>query len=180
MDGHILHEKAHDGSTDSRGDLLITRSMPVRSAKLGISGQCDVVEFHRSSSGVTLSGRKGSWQPYPIEYKRGAPKLDACDELQLCAQAMCLEEMLCCTIPEGALYYGETRHRVTVEFTAELREQVRAALKEMHELYSRGHTPTVKPRKGCSACSMKELCMPKLMKASSVQQYLRRNLEDSP
>ncbi len=174
-----MHEKAHDGSTDSRGDLIITRSMSIHSSELAISGQCDVVEFRRSESGITLAGKSGLWQPYPIEYKRGAPKSDSCDRLQLCAQAMCLEEMLCCTIPEGALYYGETRHRVVVEFTAEMRSEVKSALIEMHELYRRGHTPVVKPRKGCSACSMKELCVPKLMKTPSVHNYLRSSMEDS-
>lgn len=93
---------------------------------------------------------------------------------------MCLEEMLCCAIPEGALYYGETRRRLRISFTEELRQEVRDALKEMHELYRRGYTPKVKPTKACGACSLKELCLPKLMGRSSVAKYLADALEGLP
>ena len=103
-DGAILHERAHDGNfAESRGDLLVTRDMRVFSPTLGVSGACDVLEFRRGSTGIPLKGRDGLWQPYPVEYKRGRPKEDSCDELQLCGQAICLEEMLCCEIPAGAL-----------------------------------------------------------------------------
>ena len=122
VDGSLMHENAHDsGFRESRGDVLIVRGLAVHSAQLGVSGQCDVVEFHRDPDGITLRGRAGLWRPYPVEYKRGRPKNGQADELQLCGQAMCVEEMLCCTIPEGALYYGETRHRVTIQFTPHLR-----------------------------------------------------------
>ena len=104
VDGSILHEKAHDGGTESRGDLLIVRAMRIHSAVLGVSGECDVVEFHRSENGVALQGRDGLWTPFPVEYKRGKPKPHDADELQLCGQAMCLEEMLCCRISDGALF----------------------------------------------------------------------------
>ncbi|MBQ8834114.1 MAG: CRISPR-associated protein Cas4 [Oscillospiraceae bacterium] len=178
-DGRILHEKAHDASQrERRGDLLITRDMSVHSASLGISGSCDVVEFRRDSGGIPLPGQEGLWQPYPVEYKRGVAKIVDADRLQLCAQAMCLEEMLCCDIPEGALFYGETRRREIVAFSEELREQVRSLLTEMHELYRRSHTPKVKPSKGCNACSLRELCLPKLMKKRSVTDYLRKSLEE--
>ena len=171
-DGEIMHENAHSGRNESRGDLLIMRSMNISSASLGLSGQCDVVEFHRDDNGITLSGREGRWQPYPIEYKRGEPKKDDCDALQLCAQAICLEEMLCCRIPEGALFYGETHRREKVEMTNELRQRVRDTAAEMHALYDRGHTPRVKPTKACNACSLKDLCMPKLMRTQPVNEYL--------
>lgn len=181
VDGALLHSNAHDVTfTESRGDLLVTRGVNIHSAQLGVSGQCDVLEFHRDKSGISLTGRDGLWQPYPVEYKRGKPNAESGDALQLCGQAMCLEEMLCCTIPEGALYYGETRRRTVVAFTPELRAQVESALTEMHELYRRGHTPAVKPKKGCNACSLKELCLPKLMKSSSVRTYLHHSLEDLP
>ena len=101
------------------------------------------------------------------------------DRLQLCAQAMCLEEMLCCEISEAALYYGEIRRREVVDLDPGLREKVRALLTEMHELYQRHHTPKVKPTKGCNACSLKELCLPKLMKKRSVTDYLRKRMEDT-
>ena len=107
VDGELMHENAHNADfQESRGDLLIVRGLAIHSARLGVSGQCDVVEFRRSPDGVSLRKREGLWQPYPIEYKRGKPKEGLEDKLQLCGQAMCLEEMLCCAIPEGALYYG--------------------------------------------------------------------------
>lgn len=124
-----------------------------------------------------LKGREGLWQPYPVEYKRGKPKEGTEDTLQLCGQAMCLEEMLCCEIPRGALYYGEPRRRTEVDFTPELRQEVRALLEEMHALYARGSTPKVKPTKGCNACSLKGLCLPKLMRSKSVSAYLRGAME---
>ena len=179
-DGSILHEKAHDGGTESRGDLLIVRAMRIYSATLGVSGECDVVEFHRTENGISLQGREGLWQPYPVEYKRGKPKQDTMDALQLCGQAMCLEEMLCCEIPVGALYYGEPRRRTEIEFTTELREEVRSLLKEMHDLYQRGRTPKVKPTKACNACSLKELCLPKLMRKRSTADYVLQSLEVTP
>ena len=178
VDGRLMHENAHDqGFRESRGDVLIVRGLAIHSAKLGVSGQCDVVEFHRDPDGITLRDRDGLWRPYPVEYKRGRPKEGQADVLQLCAQAMCLEEMLCCTVPEGALYYGETRHRLTVQFAPELREQVRDSLAEMHELYRKRHTPKVKTSKGCNACSLKELCVPKLMRAKKVSDYLAGAME---
>lgn len=177
-DGAIFHENAHNGGlSESRGDLLITRDMRVFSRTLGVSGACDVLEFHRGESGIPLKGRDGLWQPYPVEYKRGKPKADTEDALQLCGQAMCLEEMLCCEIPCGALYYGEPRRRTEVEFTSELRQEVSALLAEMHGLYDRGRTPKVKPTKACNACSLKELCLPKLMRGKSASDYLHSALE---
>lgn len=181
VDGAILHENAHDGiRTESRGDLLITRDMRVFSRTLGVSGACDVLEFRRGGTGVPLTGREGLWQPFPVEYKRGRPKEHDADALQLCGQAMCLEEMLCCSIPEGALFYGEPRRRTVVLFTPELRETVRRDSDEMHQLYHRGHTPKAKPSKSCNACSLKELCLPQLVRRESVQTYLRRAMEESP
>ena len=178
-DGRILHEKAHDGSIrEKRGDWIITRDMSIHSAHLGVSGKCDVVEFYRGETGIPLPGQEGLWQPYPVEYKRGSPKMTDADRLQLCAQAMCLEEMLFCEIPEAALYYGEIRRREVVDLDPDLREKVRSLLAEMHELYQRNHTPKVKPSKGCNACSLKELCLPKLMKKRSVTDYLRKHMED--
>ena len=139
VEGNLLHQRAHDASLrERRGDLLILRSLSVASYTLGLSGQCDVVEFHASPEGVPLHGEEGLWLPFPVEYKRGRPKPHLADELQLCAQAMCLEEMLCCSIPEGALFYGEPRRRTPVLFSPELREQVRSDCEEMHSFYRRG------------------------------------------
>lgn len=179
VDGSIMHQTAHDGSrSESRGELLIVRALPIYSARLGVSGQCDVVEFHRDAEGINLQHREGLWQPYPVEYKRGKPKDHSADELQLCAQAMCLEEMLCCAIPEGALFYGEPRRRTVISFTEDLRREVQTCLEEMHQLYSRGYTPKVKPHRGCQACSLKEECLPSLAKRKSVRDYLAAAKED--
>lgn len=181
IDGHILHEKAHDGALrEKRGDMLITRDLNIYSPILGISGNCDVVEFHRRHSGIRLPNQEGLWQPYPVEYKRGSPKITDADRLQLCAQAMCLEEMLCCDIPEAALFYGDTRRREIVTLGDDLRSQVRKLLNEMHDLYRRNYTPKVKPTRGCNACSLRELCLPKLAKRRTVSDYLRINMEDAP
>ena len=178
-DGAILHENAHDGTiTESRGERIVTRDMRIFSRTLGVSGACDVLEFHRAAAGVPLQGREGLWQPYPVEYKRGRPKEGTEDALQLCCQAMCLEEMLCCQISDGALFYGEPRRRTPVAFTDELRQRVRDSLAEMHDYLRRGCTPKVKPQKGCSACSLKELCLPELMKAKSVSGYLKGAMEE--
>lgn len=179
VQGRILHERAHDAdSHELRGDVLIVRGMHIHSPTLGVSGACDVVEFRRAADGITLAGREGLWQPYPVEYKRGAPKSIDADRLQLCAQAMCLEEMLCCDIPEGALFYGETRRRELVSFTDELRGQVRTCLAEMHELFRRSHTPQVKPGKSCNACSLRDSCLPRLGRRQSVRSYLQERMED--
>jgi len=178
-DGHLFHARAHDAAQrERRGDTLILRGLAVFSPVLGLSGQCDVVEFRQTPEGVPLRGEEGLWLPYPVEYKRGKPKGHQADELQLCAQAMCLEEMLCCAVPEGALFYGEPRRRTQIVFTPELREAVTAMSAEMHALYVRGHTPRVKPRKSCGACSLKELCLPALLGRRSASAYLRENMEE--
>ncbi len=180
VDGALMHEKAHDADArESRGDLLVVRGMRVRSFALGVSGACDVVEFRRGASGVPLPEKDGLWQPYPVEYKRGKPKTEDADLLQLCCQAMCLEEMLCCEIPTGALYYGEPRRRLVVSITEALRQRVCDSLAEMHQLAARGHTPKVRPTKACNACSLKELCLPALLRKRDVQTYLMSALEES-
>ena len=178
VDGSLMHEHVHNQSfRESRGDLLIIRGLAVHSARLGVSGQCDAVEFRHDPEGIPLQGREGLWLPYPVEYKRGKPKEHDADELQLCAQAMCLEEMLCCPVPAGALYYGEPRRRTAVEFIPELRKQVEDSLSEMHQLFQRRYTPKVKASKACNACSLKELCLPRLMNREKVSAYLDRAAE---
>lgn len=180
MEGHILHEKAHDGKLgEKRGDRLIIRGLPVVSRWLGLTGVCDVVEFTSDESGVPLFGHRGRYQPMPVEYKRGEPKANRCDMLQLCAQAICLEEMLGCHIPKGCMYYGETRHRLEVPLDDALRCEVLAILQEMHEMYKRRHTPKVRTGSFCRACSLRELCLPKLCKTPSVSAYIAQRLEDS-
>lgn len=181
VDGSLMHRSAHDSAfRERRGDLLILRGLSVFSPTLGVSGQCDVVEFRRTSEGVSLRDLDGLWQPYPVEYKRGKPKVHSADELQLCAQAMCLEEMLCCQIPAGALFYGEPRRRTEVTFSEELRQQVRDCLAEMHRLYERGCTPRVKAGKHCKSCSLREQCLPGLSRRRKVADYLSAAGEEAP
>lgn len=179
VEGDLFHRRAHDETqTEMRGDTLIVRGLRVQSERLGISGICDVVEFHRCENGVTLAGREGRFSVYPIEYKKGAPKAHQADELQLCAQAMCLEEMLLCEIPEGSLFYGETRRRVRVPLTQELRAEVTQMLEEMHQYFRRGYTPKVRRHKGCGACSLKELCLPGMQKEPAAGAYLRAHARE--
>lgn len=175
--GELMHKKAHDeGSFEKRGNLLIVRGMRIASHELGVSGQCDVVEFHQDEAGVELFGYDGKWHPVPVEYKRGTLKENNADELQLCAQAVCLEEMFQTNISEGYLFYGENRHRSRVEFTDSLRQEVKKMTKEMHELFGKGYTPNVKPTKRCKACSLENLCVPKLQKAMKVREYIEQNI----
>ncbi len=176
--GELMHKKAHDeGSFEKRGDLLIVRGLRISSRELGLSGQCDVVEFHRDDEGVKLFGYEGKWTPVPVEYKHGAPKEDNADELQLCAQAICLEEMFQIRISDGYLFYGENRRRSHVEFTEDLREAVKKAAGEMHDLFQKGYTPNVKPTKKCRACSLEDLCLPKLQKTVKVRTYIEQGIK---
>ncbi len=182
VSGNLMHQRAHDEQqVEKRGPLLVMRGLRVSSSALGATGICDVVEFHQRPEGVALPGYEGLWLPYPVEYKYGAPKAHDADELQLCAQAMCLEEMLLCAIPEGSLYYGETRRRKTVPFSPEMRQRVVALLEEMRQYMRRGYTPRCKPSQSCHACSLKEVCLPKLNRAPSVSAYIREHTkEDVP
>lgn len=180
-EGVIFHQRAHDEKQrELRGDVLTLRGLTVFSSSLGLSGKCDIIEFHSTPSGVPLSNEEGLWLPYPIEYKKGSPSVGDEYKIQLCAQAMCLEEMLCCSIPEGSLYYGETHRRTRVPLDEPLRQQVRDLSEEMHRLYARGHTPRVKPTKACNACSLKDLCLPALLRKKPVAEYLAQAMEGSP
>ncbi len=151
---------------------MIVRAMPIHSWEMGVSGECDVVEFHKVKDGIQLAGKEGLYKAVPVEYKRGRPKTDDSDILQVAAQAMCLEEMLCCDISYGYIFYGETRHRMKVEFTDEVREKVRKIFSEMHKYYEQRYTPKVKTSKKCNACSLKDICIPALNKKKSVSRYI--------
>lgn len=179
LEGHFLHERVHDANfTESRGAVILSRAMPVRSENLRITGECDMVELHRDPEGIPIRGKDGLWTVYPVEYKRGRPDERGADELQLCAQAMCLEEMLVTSIPEGAVYYGETRHRKKVAFTEELRRQVQESTQEMHRLFARGYTPQCKQTRACNGCSLKEKCQPALSKRISASTYIMRAIKE--
>ena len=190
-----MHKRADDPFfTETRNGVITARSVPVASYRLGLSGVCDVVEFTPSpvlrtpspagrgaggeGYGVKLPNRDGLYLAAPVEYKRGKEKHDHSDETQLCAQAMCLEEMLSLNIPRGYLYYGETRHRVEIDFTSELRTLVQDMSAEMHNYFSRGYTPRVKTSKACRSCSLADVCLPLLQKkVMSASKYIKQQVE---
>lgn len=177
--GELMHKKAHDPYlTEKRKDTIIVRALPVVSKEMGITGERDVVEFRRCEDGVRLHGHRGLYSIYPVEYKKGKPKTDEKDQLQLAAQAMCLEEMFSTKVKEGALFYGETKRREIIHITDELRLEVRDMFQEMHHYFSRHYTPKVKTSKSCSSCSLKEICLPKLSKTVSVGTYVKRMLQE--
>jgi CRISPR-associated exonuclease Cas4 len=184
-EGRIMHKRADDPFfTETRNGVITTRSVPVASYRLGLVGVCDVVEFTElpegAPDGVKLPGRGGWYRPAPVEYKRGKEKHDHSDEAQLCAQALCLEEMLAVTIPCGFLYYGETRHRVAVELSVELRGLVCDMSDEMHSYFQRGYTPRVKPSKACRSCSLADICLPVLQeRVIAASRYIRQQIENA-
>ncbi len=175
--GEIFHKRAHDKfSYEKRGDVLITRGLPIHSRTLGICGECDVVEFQTAEQGIPLFGHKGTYRPFPVEYKKGKPKGTEADVIQLAAQAMCLEEMFSVPVFEGALYYGEIRRREPVTVGQDLRCKVQEMTADMHRLYEKGRTPQGKWTKGCPTCSLKDICMPRLGKMPSVKTYIENRL----
>lgn len=180
IEGALLHKRVDDPfEYQHSSGLIVSRSVPVNSYELGLTGVCDVVEFHQSSDGVSLPGQSGTWLPVLIEYKRGQPKEHKADEAQICAQALCLEDMLSVPIRESYLYYGKTRHRTKVMFDQPLRDLVRTISDEMHQMYSRGYTPRAKYKKGCDSCSLNEICLPDLgSEKMSVHEYMQHFLED--
>ncbi len=178
VQGAHVHERTDDPFSDeTRGDLRIVRSVPVLSLNLGLQGIVDVIEFRKTQLsdllGVEISGAAGRWRPRPVEYKRGKPKPDACDEVQLCAQAICIEEMMGVQISTGELYYAQIRRRQAVEFSAELRSLAQSLSARMHECYELGITPSAVPSKRCRSCSLKEACQPSIARRrDAVQRYM--------
>ncbi|WP_322907669.1 CRISPR-associated protein Cas4 [Paenibacillus campi] len=181
-EGQELHHKADQPDIkEKRGKLIISRAMPLVSYRLGVSGIADVVEFHQMETATDerystpLPNRNGRWIPYPVEYKRGKPKPDDWDHVQLCAQAMCLEEMMDVQIEQGALFYGQPERRERVTFTPDLRERVHYYLEQMRICMQQGMTPPAAYTKGCQSCSLQDICMPQ-MKNSSVSRYIQSYL----
>lgn len=166
--GQSLHERVDRLGAETRRDVHLATSLRLVSRHLGVMGVADMVEFHRAGQSEDAEGhvvaaklprREGWWRPYPVEYKRGKPKVHRADEVQLCAQALCLEEMLGVAIPEGALFYGEPRRRTVVVFDTELRALTESVAREAHALLREGVTPPPVYTKGCEACSLKEQCL---------------------
>jgi len=179
-EGHFLHERVDDPFfTESRGDVVISRAFTLVSHELGLYGVADVIEYIRSEDGISLPGYDGLWVMNPVEYKRGKPKTDERDEVQLCAQAMCLEEMFDLDIGAADFYYNEIRRRVHLELTDELRGLVRSLSGEMHDLFRKGITPAAGSR-NCKMCSLVNVCLPKLTrKKVSVDGYLKKHVIDA-
>jgi CRISPR-associated exonuclease Cas4 len=163
-EGRIMHDKVDTANKESRGNIRIEYGVPMRSLRLGLIGKADVVEFHRMDDGM--------WMPFPVEYKRGKPKIGDCDKVQLCAQAICLEEMLNVEIKSGALFYGRTRRREDVVFDEKLRMETENAANKVHALIESGTTPKPEYSKKCKKCSLYELCMPKVSR--KVSNYLMK------
>ncbi|MFU0789628.1 MAG: CRISPR-associated protein Cas4 [Virgibacillus proomii] len=173
IEGQYLHQKADQPMIrEKRGNKLIIRALPVKSNDLRMNGICDVVEFIQDTNGVEIHGEKGRYLPFPVEYKRGRPKKDDADILQLTAQAMCLEEMLVCEVDKGYMYYHEIKHRIEVPFTDYLRQRVIDITNEMHDYYQKRYTPRVKTGSFCKSCSLQHICLPKLMNKRSVKSYI--------
>ncbi len=180
VEGDLIHKRAHDKSlSESRGDELIVRGLPVKSSVMGVSGECDAVVFRKTDDGVALRGREGLWSVMPVEYKRGHTKTNDCDRLQVAAQALCLEEMFCCRIDMGALYYHETRSREYVDIDDELRDTVIKAFAEMHDLIKKSYTPKAKRSSRCFKCSLCDLCLPTLSDGGSAVEYIRAHITET-
>lgn len=183
VEGHHLHERADDPFVkEKRQGTIILRGISLTSFQLGLYGRADIVEFikavDKEQDSVSLNGYSGRWKPMPVEYKRGKPKPDERDEVQLCAQAMCLEEMYNINIKEGYLYYGQTRRRHALEFGSSLRAMVTDYARRMHEIFDSKTTPLPVYKPHCKSCSLIDICMPKAFDGSkSALDYLKTNLE---
>ncbi len=173
-EGRILHDRVDTGRSESRKDVRLAFSVPLRSLRLGVVGKADVVEFHRLKRAAGKSAcTSPQWRPFPVEYKRGRPKKKDWDRVQLCAQAICLEEMLSVDVPMGALFYGKTRRRVDVVFDMELRRKTEDTARRLHELIGGGRTPLPVYTKVCDRCSFLDLCLPDTLEGrKSVRKYM--------
>ena len=164
-EGQQMHQRSDESDSEMRAGVRIARAVRLRSLRLGLAGKADVVEFRHveegSQGGCSLAGVPGRWRPFPVEHKRGKARPERSYETQVCAQALCLEEMLGVDIPEGALFYGKTRRRTPVPFTPALRAETERLALRLHELVAAGETPPAQYEKRCRSCSLIDLCMPK-------------------
>lgn len=170
LEGKFLHQKVHEEGEERRGDVRVVRSLRLHSFCLGLSGQADLIEF-------PLDKAKG--HPLIVEYKRGKPKPDRCDEVQICAQALCLEEMTGCVCPVGAIFYGKPRRRHSVLFTDELRAEVRLLSERLHRMQLLENTPPACYEPKCERCSLFDLCLPRITEGrKSARRYLDQLIRD--
>ena len=188
VSGKILHRKVDQLKTEKRSGIRQVTGLRLFSGKLHLTGIADMVEFHQRTvdrdpggtvTAVRLKGSGGYWAPFPVEYKRGRPKDHHADEIQLCAQALCLEEMLDVRIPEGALFYGEPHRRTTVLFNEELRDLTAQTAADVLSLIRSGKTPLADYSKSCNACSLLDLCCPgSVSPGRSVRQWIREQIDE--
>lgn len=180
IEGELLHKHADDPFYRQKcGDCITLRSVNIASYELGLYGIADIVELHpteNKDNSIIHPKYPGSWLPYPIEYKHGKPKKNEIDEVQLAAQAMCLEEMYSITIEKGAFFYREIKHRVEIEISTNLREIVKQCATAMHELYNSMAIPKAKKAKHCDKCSIQNICLPQIEDCTKVSTYLENNL----
>ena len=177
--GSLYHENVEDYSVEYRRSLRIVQGLRIRSLQLGLVGITDVVEFHETNSsiGVPLPSATGYWQPFPVEYKSGHLRVEAGYQIQLCAQALCLEEMLNVNIPRGAIFYGKPRRRFEVVFSPALRNQTEQSSQCLHSLMRQNATPMASFEKKCRKCSLLDVCLPQIIGGTtSVASYYDRVL----
>jgi CRISPR-associated exonuclease Cas4 len=194
-EGTQLHDKVHSSDEQLRGNILTVRDVALRCLNLGLVGKADIVEFHREpgdpgppanpappsdcptvrpSDLVALPRHPGPWRPMPVEYKHGQPKTGNCDTIQVCAQALCLEEMLNVRIGGGALFYGRTRRRLDVYFDSALRAETVQMTNNVHELFISGITPAPVYAARCKQCSLIDVCMPRTTRGRSADAWVSR------
>lgn len=175
VSGNLFHERPDGGSYERRGDTLTLRAVRTSSSELGLSGICDVVELKDDPNGVAIRGMEGLYTIMPVEYKVGGRKADDCDRVQLCAEAMALEESLGATIGSGCLFYGKERRREVVIMGEELRRKTRMLSEQMHRMHDSGYIPTVDYSPKCKRCSLFDLCSPSIGRGRmSVADYLSK------
>jgi len=186
-EGRILHDRTHGGGSQIADGLRTVRSLPLRSLRLGLAGIADVVEFHTPQSDTPndqaahVPAVAGRWTVLPIEYKRGRPKCNDCDRVQLCAQAICLEEMLDVHIPRGALYYGQRKRRTDVIFNSALRARTEYVARQVRRMFDQPALPPPKFSRKCRSCSLMEACMPQRTGRSHniVRAYVKRMVAET-
>ena len=178
VEGKQLHESVHEQGTNVRSGVRMARGLRLRSLALGLYGVADLMEFQPHDNGATLPELPGRWHPYPVEYKRGRKRYDRADETQLCAQALCLEEMLNVTVPKGAIFYGQPRRRSEIDLTADLRAEVSRLCSRARELYDSRKIPPPRAGKHCSNCSLEDVCMPNLAIKDKSAKYVTNILKE--
>jgi len=171
-EGRMMHENVHEEHSKNIAGIRIVQGMPLHSFKLGLSGKADTVEFHKIKD-------RGKYIPFPVEYKHGKPKLDDSDKIQLCAQVLCLEEMMSVKIPKGVLFYGRTRHRFNVTFDDALRQKTKETAVKLHTFIEKGKTPLPTYSPKCKSCSFIDECLPKMIgRKISVKKYLLKQISE--